>query len=92
MIDVNKLKARAMEMGYTMEKLAAELGINKSTLSNKLMGKYAFRKEEIEKILSVLHLSGPESILIFFPSSWAAQQIHKNVEASEQMKAVMFAK
>ena len=36
MINVNKIKARMVELGYTQEKLANEMGVDTSTINRKI--------------------------------------------------------
>lgn len=52
----SKLRGRIRECGITQEELADKLGMNSSTLSLKLNGKYGFSESEIESICSHLRI------------------------------------
>ena len=62
----SKLRGRIKECGYTQDKLAQEIGINKSSLSCKLNGKYDFTSKEIDCICKVLDISNDEIGAYFF--------------------------
>lgn len=61
MVDVNKLKGKMVEKGYTIKKMAVELGIHKDTLGRKLRtGK--FGTDEVSKFIEVLDIDNPAEI------------------------------
>lgn len=61
MIDVNKLKGKMVEKGYTNKKMASVLGIHKDTLGRKLRaGK--FGTDEVSKFIEVLDIENPAEI------------------------------
>lgn len=61
MIDVNKLKGKMVEKGYTIKAMAVELGIHKDTLGRKLRaGK--FGTDEVSKLIDVLDIENPAEI------------------------------
>lgn len=62
----SKLLGRIKECGYTQEKLANEIGRDKSSLSAKLNGKSAFTTKEIDCICKVLDISNNEIVDYFF--------------------------
>lgn len=49
-----------------VEKVSIEMGVNKSTLYQKLNGKREFTRKEIIKLSSVLELSDADILRIFF--------------------------
>jgi transcriptional regulator with XRE-family HTH domain len=61
-----KLRGRIKELGYTQEKLANEIGRDKSSLSCKLNGKSDFTTKEIDCICNVLDISNNEIGEFFF--------------------------
>lgn len=65
MLDVNKLKGKLIEKGYTVERISLELGINSSTFYRKLKND-SFAINEADKIVSILSLTGKEASSIFF--------------------------
>ena len=62
----SKLLGRMKECGITQGRLAREIGKDKSTLSVKLNGKYAFTTKEIDDICKVLDISNNEIGDYFF--------------------------
>lgn len=66
MINVNDLKAEITRNNYTINDLACELGISRSSLSRKINGITMFKQPEMLKLQSVLNLSGEKMIDIFF--------------------------
>jgi transcriptional regulator with XRE-family HTH domain len=62
----SKLLGKRVSLGYTQEKLAEAMGINKSTLNGKLSGKSSFTTAEIDKICEILSISNKEIGLYFF--------------------------
>lgn len=64
--DYSKLLGRIREFGSTQEKVAKEIGMDKSTLSFKLNGKSSFTSLEIDKICKLLDISNSEIGAYFF--------------------------
>lgn len=62
----SKLLGKIKECGYTQEKLAIEIGRDKSSMSAKLNGKSAFTTKEIDCICKVLEISNNEIVDYFF--------------------------
>ena len=62
----SKLRGRMKECDYTQDKLAKEIGINKSSLSFKLNGKYDFTAKEMDSICKALDISNNEIGVYFF--------------------------
>ena len=54
--DYSKLLGRMRECGFTQEKLAKAIGINKATLSVKLNNRFSFSQEEILDICKLLNI------------------------------------
>ena len=67
MVNINKLKGKIVEQGMTIEDLAREIGVNKSTLYRKIQNKgETFTIKEANLICKALNLSGEEATAIFF--------------------------
>ena len=67
MVNVDKLKGRIVEKRHTVETLAKEIGIDKSTMYRKLNENgESFSIGEAAKIAKALELSGEEAKNIFF--------------------------
>lgn len=67
MTNVNKLRGKTVEHGYTIEKLAKEIGMDRSTLYRKLSSEgESFSIREADTIVRVLNLSKDEAVAIFF--------------------------
>ncbi len=61
------LKGKIVENGSTIESIAVDIGINRSTFYRKMKNKgNTFTVEEMNKIVSVLHLNEKEATEIFF--------------------------
>lgn len=61
MINVNKLKGKIVENGFTQEIVAKHLGITPRTFTNKLrIG--IFNNDEIEKMVKLLNIENPMEI------------------------------
>lgn len=65
MLQVNKLKGKIIEKGFTVATIATKIGMAPSTFHRKI-AKNTFSLEEAEMIASVLELSHQEAIDIFF--------------------------
>ena len=62
----SKLLGRIKECGFTQETLASAIGMNKSTLSSKLNGRYPFTAKDIDNICKVLDISNDKIGVYFF--------------------------
>lgn len=62
----SKLLGKIKECGLTHAQLAKEIGINKSTLSAKLNGKFAFSTDEVLSISKRLNIPVNEMGKYFF--------------------------
>lgn len=56
MTNVNLLKAKIVECGYTQSDVAEMLGISLSSLNDKVCGRRGFKQDEIEKISRILNI------------------------------------
>lgn len=50
----NRLKGKIIEAGFTQRALAAQMGMTKNTLNNKVNGKTPFNLDEAEKLCAIL--------------------------------------
>jgi DNA invertase Pin-like site-specific DNA recombinase len=66
-VDVAKLRGKMVEKGFSVETLAALIGIDRSSLYRKLGTIEKFTIGEARKIKAVLGLTNEEAILIFLP-------------------------
>ena len=62
----SKLLGRMKECGFTQEKLAKEVGISVTTMSQKLNNKAHFYHPEMMKICKALNITGADVYAIFF--------------------------
>lgn len=65
-MNIPKLRGKMVEMGFSVESLAAEMGIDKSTLYRKLDNGEKFTVGEAQKIKNALDLTNDEASAIFF--------------------------
>lgn len=67
MVNVNKLKGKLREYGYSLSVIANKLGMDRSTLYRKLKnyGKGILIKEA-KQIIDILKLTNEDAIAIFF--------------------------
>ena len=67
MVDIQRLKGKIIEKGFTVLTLSDQIGIDRTTLYRRFSdhGK-SFTIGEIEQIVSVLHLTEQEAREIFF--------------------------
>ena len=70
MLNVNKLKGKIVEKGFSIEKLSQILGINPSTFYRKIKNN-SFEIEEADAIVKELGLSSTEATEIFFAQTVA---------------------
>ena len=67
MVNINKLKRKIVENGLTIEKLADNIGIDRSTLYRKINNNgETFTIKEADLILNALNLTAEEAKAIFF--------------------------
>ena len=65
-MNIARLRGKIAEAGFTQEKLATEIKMNKSTLSRKLKGgALEFSIGEMHRLVAVLNLSAEEAAEIF---------------------------
>ena len=62
----SKLLGKIKECGFTQERLAKAIGINKSTLNSKLKGQFYFSTEEMDSICRELNISSDDIGEYFF--------------------------
>jgi hypothetical protein len=72
MFDKRKFQAQMVLMGINGRKLSEMLNINESTLSRKLNDDGNFSREEINKLIEILHIDNPKDI--FFADTIAETQ------------------
>ena len=65
MTNINKLKSKIIEKGFTITSLAEKLDISKTTLSQKINGKIKFSADDIKDIDNILEFSSDEIREIF---------------------------
>jgi len=68
MVNVNKLRGKIVEKGFTVEKVADRMGKDKSTLYRKLQNPETITIGEANAISKILDLTLQESIDIFLVS------------------------
>lgn len=61
-----ELKNHRLEKGFTQQKLAYQLGMDKTSYCKREKGVIDFSLEEIKKIVKVLNMSEKDIIRIFF--------------------------
>lgn len=66
--NINKLKGKITENGYTIKTLATEIGICETSLRRKINDKSEFSIEESLKVKDRLNLSNQDYLDIFFGS------------------------
>ena len=72
MFDKRKFQAQMVLMGINGRKLSEMLNINESTLSRKLNDDGNFSREEINKLIEILHIDNPKDS--FFADTIAETQ------------------
>lgn len=67
MVAMNKLRARMVEAGVSVQELAERIGMDKSTLYRRISGNGEdFTIHEIDDIKTALQLDSSEAVQIFF--------------------------
>ena len=66
MVNTNKIKARIVEKGKTIEKLAADMDITPYTLGRKIRGQSQMTLKEADQLQQLLDISDDEFCLYFF--------------------------
>lgn len=75
MVNLNKLRGKIVENGYTIDSVAKKIGINKSTFYRKLNENGDnFSIREASAIVELLNLSAAEATSIFFATRVADMQ------------------
>jgi DNA-binding Xre family transcriptional regulator len=64
--EYDKLRGRMTEKGYTIRKLAQEIGVHENTLSHKLYSETYFTAAEILQICELLDIQKNEICNYFF--------------------------
>lgn len=64
--NINKLKGKITENGYTIKTLSAEIGLCETSLRRKINDKSDFTLSESLKVKDRLHLSTDDYLDIFF--------------------------
>ena len=72
MFDERKFRAQLVLADVSMKELAAKLGINEATLYRKVKQDGAFTRDEINRMIIILHISNPTEI--FFADKLAQTQ------------------
>lgn len=65
-MNIPKLRGKMVEEGYSVESLATEIGVDKSTLYRKLDNGVKFTVGEARTIKTALNLTDEEANAIFF--------------------------
>nr|WP_306799569.1 XRE family transcriptional regulator [Enterocloster bolteae] len=66
-VNINKLKGKVVENGVTLERLAAEIGMDRATMYRKIKaGGENFSIKEADLIVKSLRLNKEEAVNIFF--------------------------
>jgi transcriptional regulator with XRE-family HTH domain len=68
-MNFNRLRGHMMMHGESQSVLAEALGLDKSTMSLKMTGKYEFKRDEIQFIAFRYGLSDTEIRRTFFPTA-----------------------
>lgn len=66
MFNRNKLRAKMLEAGVTVDSLATTLGVNEATVYRKMSGNSDFLRNEIQLIKHKLCLTDDDVVSIFF--------------------------
>ena len=67
MVNVPMLKGKVVEKGFTLEKVAEKIGIDRSTMSRKLSNSGEdFTIKQADALVNLLELTSSEATAIFF--------------------------
>ncbi len=66
MFHANELRAELVRRELSVEDVAKQMGIDKTSLYRKLKGDSEFLRIEIEKLVNILQLNGEDVLRIFF--------------------------
>lgn len=67
MVNINKLRGKVVELGFSIESLAELVNVDRSTMYRKLSGKGdGFTIKEVDAICKALKLSKEDALAIFF--------------------------
>lgn len=69
MVDTKKLQEEMKNHGYTIDKLATELGKSRTCIFNKIHNKTEFRTSEVNNISRILKINRATINKIFFANS-----------------------
>lgn len=61
-MQINKIKSKMTELGYTQQKLADDMGMSVQTLNAKLNGRSGLSLDEAISMIKILRLEDPMSI------------------------------
>ena len=65
-VNIDMLKGKIVENGFTQEKIASMVGMDRSTFSRKMKSSALdFSVEEMHKLCAILTLSNEEAVQIF---------------------------
>ena len=65
MVDVNKLRGKIVEKGFSQQELAQSIGIDRSTFYRKMKNNGDFSIGEVAEIAKIMQLTNEEAIEIF---------------------------
>lgn len=71
MVDTIRLLDIIKKRGYRLEHVAAEVGITRQSLSDKIKNKALFKLCEVQKLVTLLSLTTTEIMQIFFKNNVA---------------------
>lgn len=78
MVDINKMKGKIVEKGWNIDRLAKEIGMNRSTLYRKMNSNGTeFTIREADMIATVLGLTYDDINAIFFSHNFAYMRQQK---------------
>lgn len=65
-MNADKIRGKIAENRMTVSSFCSAAGFNRSTFDRKMRGESEFDRAEIERIISILHLTDDETRIIFF--------------------------
>lgn len=66
MVNSRKVNARILELGLTQESVAKSMGIDRSTLNNKINNKVRFFADEVGMLCNILNITTRTELKSFF--------------------------